>query len=289
MRGILWMLLFTFAAASLHVSIRHLSQDVHPFEIAFFRSVFGIPIILPWLVRFGLAPLKTRRLGLLTARGLLNTFSMLAFFWGLSVVPVANATALAFTAPVFATLLALVIYREKVGLRRAGAIIAGFSGVLIILRPVGSAIGTGELVVLCSALSYGFCIIMVKALGRTESSITIATYMSLVIAPMALVPALFVWTWPSAEQWAWLVFMGLVGTGGQMAMTEALKVADTHVVMPIDFVKLIWVAILGYLAFSEFPDIFVWIGGILIFSATIYIAWREHVLGVTDRDHGAVV
>lgn len=282
-RGISWMVLFTLGTAVLHASIRHVSQDLHPFEIAFFRCLFGLLVIVPWLVRFGMEPLKTARGGLLAARGFFNTLSMLVYFWALSVTPLANATTLAFTAPIFATLLALLLYRESIGVRRAIAIAAGFFGVLVVLRPTAGTVSTGELAVLFSAFTFGACIIMIKSLGRTESSVTIVAYMSLFMTPMTFIPALMVWSWPSAEQWAWLVFMGVIGSASQMALAEALRAAETPVVMPVDFVKLIWVAIIGYFAFGEVPDVFVWAGGILIFSATAYITYREHMLGMAKR------
>ena len=139
-------------------------------------------------------------------------------------------------------------------------------------------ISTGHFLVIFSAVIWGACLVIIKSIGRTESSVTITTYMSLFMAPLSLVPALLVWQWPSGEQLLWLVGIGVLGGVGQLAITESLRSADTHVVMPVDFTKLIWVAIIGYLAFGEVPGIYVWLGGSMIFSATAFIAYREHVL-----------
>ena len=279
LRGILWMLIFAFIMSFMWILIRHVSADIHPFVIAFCRNLFGLIAVIPWFIKHGMAPLKTHRLGLLGVRGLLNTISMLAFFMALSITPTAEVTALAFTGPIYATLLAMFFFREAVGIRRWAAILIGFLGTLVVLRPGFEAISTGQLLVIFSAMIWGACLVIIKSIGRTESSVTITTYMSLFMTPLSLVPALFVWQWPSGEQLLWLVGIGVLGGGGQLAMTESLRSADTHVVMPVDFTKLIWVAIIGYLAFGEVPGIYVWLGGTMIFSATAFIAYREHVLG----------
>jgi drug/metabolite transporter (DMT)-like permease len=119
--------------------------------------------------------------------------------------------------------------------------------------------------------------LIIKSLGRTESAVTITIYMSLVMAPLSLIAALFDWQWPTAEQLIWLIAIGTLGGAGQMSMAQALRTAETHVVMPVDFVKLIWVSAIAYVAFAEVPDAFTWIGGTMIFASTAFIAWREHV------------
>jgi drug/metabolite transporter (DMT)-like permease len=115
----------------------------------------------------------------------------------------------------------------------------------------------------------------VKSLGRTDSSVTITAYMSLLITPIALIPALFVWQWPNAEQLAWLVAIGILGNIGQILMAQALKEAPTHVVMPFDFLKLVWVSSIAYFAFAEVPDVFTWVGAAMIVTSAATIAYRE--------------
>jgi drug/metabolite transporter (DMT)-like permease len=276
LRGIMWMLGSTVCLALMHTTIHHVSETVHPFVVVFFRLFFALIVVIPFFVRDGLAPLKTTKLGLLTLRGVLNFGAMVCFFTALSLAPIADVTALSFTAPLFATLLAVVILKEKLGWRRVAAIMAGFIGTLIVLRPGFAEISTGYILVLVATIFWGACVIIIKTLSRTESSVTITTYMSLVMAPLALIPALFVWSWPSLTDFAWLAFLGFLGGCGQMAVAQALRHAETHVAMPFDFVRLIWVSITGYLFFAEVPDIFVWLGGALIFSSTAYITIREH-------------
>lgn len=291
LRGIMWMLGSTVCLALMHTTIHHVSDTVHPFVVVFFRLFFALIVVIPFFIRDGLAPLKTTKLGLLTLRGVLNFGAMVCFFTALSLAPIADVTALSFTAPLFATLLAVVILKEKLGWRRVAAIMAGFIGTLIVLRPGFAEISTGYILVLVATIFWGACVIIIKTLSRTESSVTITTYMSLVMAPLALIPALFVWSWPSLTDFAWLAFLGFLGGCGQMAVAQALRHAETHVAMPFDFVRLIWVSITGYLFFAEVPDIFVWLGGALIFSSTAYITIREHKIrsqnarAATDSSH----
>ncbi len=273
--GIGWMLASTVCLALMHTSISYVSDTVHPFIVVFFRLLFALVVVIPFFVREGLAPLKTSRLGMLVLRGVLNFAAMLAFFSALSLSPIADVTALSFTAPLFATLLAVLILKERIGWRRILAITAGFVGTLIVLRPGFTEISLGYGLVLVSAVFWGACVIIIKDLGRTESAVTITTYMSLVMAPLALIPALFVWSWPSPYEFVWLAVLGLLGGCGQLCVSQSLKYAQTHVVMPFDFLRLIWVSFTGLIFFGEIPDVFVWIGGAVIFSSTAYITLRE--------------
>ena len=279
LRGILWMLVAGVCFACMHATIKQVAHTgLHPFEIAFFRLLFGVLPTIPWFVRDGLAPLRTKRFGLMSLRGVLNVGAMMCFFTALAIAPLAQVTALGFTAPIFATILAVPFLGETVRLRRWTAIAIGFVGTVVILRPGFAEIQLGALLVLFSSVVWGGCMIIIKRLSTTESSATITVYMSVVMTPLMLIPAAFVWQWPTLHQFAWLVAVGCFGGGAQMAMAQALKLADTHVVGPVDFVRLIWVTLLGYLVFGEVPDAFVWIGGAMILASTAYIAYREHLL-----------
>jgi drug/metabolite transporter (DMT)-like permease len=208
---------------------------------------------------------------------------MFAFFSALSMTPLARVTALGFTAPIFATLLGVVVLGEVIRLRRWTATICGFLGTLVILRPGLSEIDLGSLLVLFSALLWGCTLIVIKVLARTESSLTITSYMNILLTLLSLVPALLVWRMPEGMQWLWLLAIGVTGTLAQLAITQSLKEADTGAVMPFDFLKLIWVAIMGYLFFAEVPGPFVWLGGAIIFASATYIAIRESRLARARR------
>lgn len=267
----------TIAFAGMHAGVRYLSvkEQLHPFEIAFFRNFFGLLALAPWFIRQGLAPLRTQRLSLHVVRALINVVAMLAFFMGLSLTPIAQVQALGFTAPLWATLLAIFFLREKVLVWRWSALIIGFIGALIIIRPGIKAVDLGSLLVLASAATWACAIIIIKMLSRTDSSVTITAYMVLLMTPLSLIPAAFFWQWPTAEQFVWLAFIGLSGTLAQMAMTQAFRMADATAVLPLDFMKLIWGAMIGYALFGEVPDAGIWIGGATVFAAATYIAYRE--------------
>jgi drug/metabolite transporter (DMT)-like permease len=278
LRGVLYMLASTLLFSLMHASVRHVSGHLHAFQIAFFRNLFGTLVLLPWLLRFGLEPFRTGRFGLHMLRVAFNLVAMMCFFYALTIAPLAQVTALSFTAPIFATLLAIPILGETVRLRRWAAILLGFAGTLIILRPGVAEIGLGPLVTLVSSLAWACALMTIKTLGRTEQSITIIAYMTFLMTPLSLIPALFVWQWPSGEELLWLVWIGVIGTLGQWLMTESLRQADTAVVMPFDFFKLVWVSLIAYLAFREVPDLSTWLGGAVIFASTFYIAYREQQL-----------
>lgn len=275
LRGLCCMLLSALLTASMNSAVRHLSLELHPFEIVFFRNLFAFLFVLPMLLRYGAVVLKTARFGKHLARAALNVVNMMVFFYAVSITPLSEVVALAFTAPVFATVLSILILGEVVGVRRWTAIVCGFAGALVILQPGFDTIVVGQLLTLTAALMWAGCLLIIKSLSRTEASVTIVAYMSLLMTPMALVPALLVWQWPDLRQLAWLAFIGLCGGAAQFLLAQALRDADLSVVMPLDFSKLIWVSVIAYLAFGEVPAATTWIGGAVIFSSAIYIAQRE--------------
>ncbi len=276
MRGIVLMIASTVLFAMMHVMIRHLSSELHPFQIAFFRNLFGLAVFLPIVLRHGPGLFRTRRLPMHGVRALLNVVAMLSFFYALSVAPLARVTSLSFTAPLFAAILSVVLLGERFRLRRWTAIVVGFIGTLIILRPGVIPIDTGSILTLISAVFWACTMIVIKHLARTESSLTITGYMSLTMSVLSLGPALFVWINPTMNALVWLMATALTGTLAQIAFAQSLKEAETTAVMPFDFLKLVWVSIFGALIFSEIPDMLTWAGAIIVFASGFYIAWREH-------------
>lgn len=273
--GIMWMLIYTISMSGMHAGVRHVSENIHPFETAFFRLVFGLFALAPFFYRHGFTVLKTKRLPMLCLRGVVNAGCMLGFFYALSIGPLAQVTALGFSATLFGIILAVFIFKEKVGLNRWTAIFVGFLGTIVILRPGFADIGIESIVTLGAAFGWAVCLMIIKDLGRTESAETITAYMSLVMAPIVLIPALFFWTTPSLYDFAWLLAIGLMGGAGQFAMANALKFGEAQVVLPVEFSRLIWISVIAFFAFGEVPGIFLWIGGGMIIAATTYITIRE--------------
>jgi drug/metabolite transporter (DMT)-like permease len=288
-RGCVLMMLGTFMFAGMHAAIRHATQHLPAVEVAFFRNLFGLFVVAPLLIRYGPGLFHTKRLDLHVLRAVLNVLSMLAFFVGLSMTPLARATAMSFTAPLFAALLSALLLGEVFRWRRWTAIFAGFCGALVILRPGLQAIDLGALLVLVSSLLWSMALVDIKVLGRTESTLTITAYVTVLLIPMTLVPAVLVWQMPPLDMWVWLIFIGVIGTLGQLVVTEAVKLADMTVLMPFDFLKLVWAALLGIIFFAEVPDFLTWVGAAIVFSSSFYIAWREAKLRKASAAEGSRV
>lgn len=277
MLGVVFMVASTVAFAGMHGGVRYLAleQHLHPFEIAFFRNFFGLLALAPWFIRRGVRPLRTQRFGLHVWRALINVVAMLLFFMGLALTPIAQVQALGFTAPLFASLLAIIFLRERVFLWRWSALIVGFLGALIIIRPGMKSVDVGSLLVLGSAAIWACAIVIIKMLSRTDSSVTITAYMVILMTPLSFLSAVFFWQWPNGTQLLWLGLVGVSGTLAQMGMAQAFRMAEATAVLPLDFMKLIWGAMIGYALFGEIPDAGIWIGGVTVFAAATYIAYRE--------------
>ncbi len=274
-RGMMLMLGATISFSLMHATIRYLSESLHPFQVAFFRNAFGLLVLAPILIRHKGAPLRTRRLPLYLMRTTLNAIGMLSFFYALAIAPLAEVTALSFLGPIFATVLGVVMLGETVGVRRWTAIGIGFLGALVILRPGFESVGLGSILAIVASFSFGLMVMVIKRLGTTESALSITTYMVALLVPVTLVPALFVWQWPALELWPWLVIMGGLGSAAHLMMSGAIKLAPTNVVMPVDFARLVWMALIGYMLFFEVPTVFTWLGGFMIFASATYVAYRE--------------
>jgi drug/metabolite transporter (DMT)-like permease len=271
-------LLIIFAGllfSSMNAMIRHASSELHPLEIVFFRSLFGFVAMMPWLSRQGVGVLRTRRPGLLGLRTLLGFISMATWFSALAIVPLGNAVALGFTAPLFAAVAAVIVLREKIRARRITALLVGFGGMLVILRPGAQTVAAGEVMVVVSALTMALSVITMKILTRTEQVGSLVVYQTMLTTPIALVPALFVWTWPSAEMWFWVITIGVVASTAHMAFTRAFSLADTMYLMPFDYLRLPQVAFLGWMLFGEPTDLYTWVGAAIIAASSVYVAHRE--------------
>jgi drug/metabolite transporter (DMT)-like permease len=266
----------------LSATVKHLSNELHGFVTAFWRNLFGFVFMIPWLWRHGLGSLRTGRFGTYLFRSSISVVSMMCGFTGLAFLPIANATSLSFTAPLFATIMAALILKERVRIRRWSATLLGFGGVLLILQPWSGdgfgGIGIGESLIIISAFLTATVTIIVKTLSRSESSQAIVTYMVLLATPISLVPALFVWSWPSLDAWPYVVALGLFGTLGHLCWTHAFALADASAIVPYDYSRLIFTVILGVFWFGDVPDTWFWIGSAVIIAAGIYIAQREAFL-----------
>ena len=205
----------------------------------------------------------------------------LGWFYGLSVVPVAEATALSFTAVIFASLGATLFLGEVMKVRGWLAVAAGFAGVLIILRPSPTNIDAGALLVLGSSVAWGLSVVAVRKLTQTDSVVSIVAWFGIMLTILSTPPALLVWQTPSGEQILWLAAIGVLATLGHLAMAKALQLAEATVIMPVDFMRLLWASFIGFWALGETPDVWTWVGGGTIVAAAAYI-----IVGAGRRGHG---
>lgn len=274
-RGALWIVASVLCFGVMWVTVRYASHELDPLEVLFFRFFFGLLFLAPLFVRSGGVELGTRRLGLHVLNGVFQVTATACTFVGLSLIQIAEVSALTFTAPLFVTAGAALFLGETVRLRRWTATAVGFAGALIILRPGAEAVSLPAVVVLVGSAFIAAGILTTKALSRTESPDIIALYLTLLMAAMSLPVALTVWTAPSIPILGWLAGSGLAGTLGLMAMARAYRAADASAVMPFRYLSLLFAAGFGYFLFGERPDLWTWAGAAVIVSAALYTARRE--------------
>ena len=275
MRGVVLMCVSTVAFSVMHALVRYVSEALPPFQIAFFRNLFGLVFLLPLLIQSKFVMFKSQQIGLHALRGVINIAAMLMFFTALSLSPLAKVTALSFTAPIFMAVLSVIVLGERFRVYRWLAIVAGFAGMLIIIRPGYVAVDTGALLVVGSAALWAVAMLLIKIISRKDSSVTIVAWMGVFLCLFSLGPALWVWQTPTLVDLNWLLLIGLTGSIAQVSLSQSLKITDPTAIMPLDFLKLIWTALIGIWFFAEIPDIYTWLGASIIFLAGLYIAHRE--------------
>jgi drug/metabolite transporter (DMT)-like permease len=283
LRGAIWMLIAAACLTAMAAAVRHLSAELHTFEIVFFRTMLAIAFMLPWLMRAGLGAMRTTRIGMLGLRGVVTMIASTCYFWGLALIPLADATAIMFTRPLVGAVLAMVLLHEVVRGRRWSAMAVGFIGVLIVLRPAFDEMNAGIAVLLVATVFASVAAVLVRHLARTESPDTITMYYAVSLTLLSAVPAAIVWRTPGWDEGLWILAMGFLGTIGQRAMTRAFAAADVSVVLPVDFTRLLFAAAIGFALFGEQPGIWTWIGGTVIFASTVFLARGEAKTGRASR------
>jgi drug/metabolite transporter (DMT)-like permease len=282
-RGMALMLFATLCFVSMQSTVRYVGETLPPFEVAFFRNLFGMVALTPIFLRQGIAPFRTKKLRLHALRGVIQAGGMLAFFLGVTLIPLAEVTSLSFSAPLFATVLAVMLLGERVRARRITALVLGFVGMLLVVRPGFAEVNLGTLLIIASSIGWGAAIAIIKFLTKTETSATLTVYMGVFLTPITGIAALFVWEWPTLTQLGLLFMIGCLGTLGHLAFAQSFRLADSTAVLPLDFTRLVWASIAGFLIWGEIPDAWAWIGGSLIFASATYIAWREAMIARAGR------
>lgn len=274
-RGALWMAAAALALTAMAVVIRYLTPEYHVLELIFLRNVVNLALMAPWLMRAGLAAARTSRLpGHALRNGFLYAGNV-AWFYGVTMVSLADLSALQFTSPLFTVVLAALILREVVGAHRWIATAVGFAGALVIIRPGVIDMGVGSLVVLVAAFFYSCAHISTKQLASTESGNVVVFYMSVTILVYSAIPAMFVWKTPDWSDALLIIGLGLTGYATHFCVTRSLAVADASYVVPFDFLRLPFSAGIGLILFAEPLDPWTWAGAAIIFGGAYYNTWKE--------------
>lgn len=275
LRVAFWMTAAALGYACMLAVVKHLSAGMNIYVVIFWRYLLALLIFVPWAIRARGSRLKTGRLGLHIVRSVLMVIHGGALMVAVLAIPLAEATSLIFTIPLFATVLAAILLREAVGLRSWAVLAVGFAGVLVILRPGMQAFDPAAGLVLVSAITGAGVVVIGKYLLRSDSVELTVFLLMLFSVPCALIPAVVFWQWPTLEQVPWLIALGLIANVYMYGMTRALNIAETAQVMALDFLRMPFSALTGFLFFAEVIDPWAWLGAAIIFGSTIYNTHRE--------------
>ena len=283
LRGVAWAVVSMALFSLTPVFVRFLASEMHAVEIIFHRSLIATAVLLAWFVWRDIARLRTRVFKSHVGRAALNFAGMTLWFQAIIAMPLAEATALHFTLPLYTVIFAALFLGERVGWRRWSATAVGFLGALIVLRPGAVPVSSEAVMVLASAAFYGGAVVMIKLLTRTDAALPIAFYSNLLMGVIALLPTIFLWRGPALSDIPMLLALAFIGTAAPYCFTRALANLDASVVAPLDFLRLPFTAFAAWLIFFEVPDRWTWVGAVVIFGSTTYVARREARLEERDR------
>lgn len=275
-RAVLWitasMAIFSVLAAC---SRKAALMGMNPLQVVFLRNFSATLFLLPMLLVRGRSLLRSNALHLYGVRVGVSIFSMTAWFYALALMPVAEVTAIGFLSPLFGTLCAIVFLGEKVRIRRWTALIVGFIGAMIILRPGSQEFGLGQAFAIFNALSSGFMTVLLKQLSGEDDSAKIVFLTTVLMLPPTLIPALFVWQNPGIEYLPVILTIGLTAVLGHYCLMRGFASTEASLVMTFDFSRLPFAVLIGWWMFGEVTDIWTWVGAAVIFASAVYITRRE--------------
>ena len=258
------------------VFVRYAAEYVHPFEVAFFRNFFGLGfVLLVVLPQEGLRVVRCQRPGLLSLRALVNTAAMLAWFYAVPLIPLADLTALGFTAPLWATVLAAVFLGERMRFRRWTATLLGFAGALVIIQPGFKELHWASYLVLGSSALWGLTVIIVRKMTAYDTPNTILFYQCLMMSGFSAIPAYFVWETPPPAALVHMAILGALSAGAHWCHVRAYSMQQVAALQPLDFLRLPIIALAAWLLFAEVAGAEVWAGAVIIFGSALYISYRE--------------
>ena len=275
-QAVFWMTGTLLSFTVMAIAVRELSGEIHSFEIMLFRSIGALIILLPIVLRVGKPIWRTAHIKLQFSRNLVHFGAQLGWITGIGLLPLAEVFAIEFTAPIWATILAVLFLGERLNRGRIVALVFGFTGILVILRPGMAVIDTGAFAVLGAAVGFAIVLTVTKFLTRTDSPLTILLYMTIIQFPLGVILSAFVWTTPDLLQLFWLLTVGAVGLSAHYCTANALSLADQTIVVPMDFMRLPLIVLVGYALYSESTELLVLAGAGLIFAGNYYSIYKAN-------------
>jgi drug/metabolite transporter (DMT)-like permease len=275
MQGALWLVSGGFIFTSNSAMIRLLSTEIESVQTAFFRAFFSVLLLAPMMLSGRVKPWESQRIQGHFWRTAMGTTSMVLGFYAVSMLPLADATALAFSQPLFSVVLAALVLREKVRWRRWSATVIGFIGVLVMVRPGSGSLQPGAAVALLNALASATSILLVRRLSDSEKPLMILTQFAIFSTLLLAGPAIWFWKWPSAWGWALAIGVSISATIGQYFWVQAFAVGEMSAVAPFDYLRLPFAVFVGWMIWSEMPVIWTYVGAAIVIASALYIAYRE--------------
>ncbi len=254
------------------LTVRFLATDIPPLEIGFFRAFLAFILMVPYAIRTGPSIWQSKNHKAFLARGITGAGFVMFFFPGVALMEVADAQALTFTAPLFGMVLAMLFLGESFRINRVFALVGGFVGALIVIRPGFQEISIGALLVLCSSLSAAGSGVLTKFATRTDAPDKVVFYHAMYMTPLILIGAVFDWQWPNLYEFGMILIVAALATINQRFLGRAFASTDATAVFPFLFMRLPFGASLGFAVFQEVPNLWVWLGGVVIFFAALYLA-----------------
>jgi drug/metabolite transporter (DMT)-like permease len=273
--GCLWMVAGGLLFVAVTILVRHLGSDMPAVEAAFIRYLIGVILLTPMMWRMHWRGIRPARFRLYLVRGIVHGVAVMLWFFAMARISLSEVTAIGFSTPVFTALGAILIFREQVKRRRMMAILAGFVGTLIILRPGFQTIEAGSLAQLVAAFGFAGSFLIAKHMTRYENSGDILVMLSIFCTLTLLPGAIYYWREPTLTEVSWLALVAVFATAGHYAITRAIAYAPLTVTQPLSFLQLVWAIIFGYWLFDEIPDTWVIIGSLIIVTAISYLTHRE--------------
>ena len=273
--GIFWMCMATLISSISGALVRELAGQIPTFELVFFRNLIAMVVLVPIVMRQGVGLPDRSQLPLYGARVFFAFVAMVFLFYALARMPIADVYALQYTIPLFTILLAVVVLKQKADMHSWVACFIGFVGTLIVMRPGIIEIPLAALGALAAAFLSAGSNTTIKLLAKKNSAEAITLWTNLGMFPLALIPTIFVWVTPTAIQWPLVIGVGVISSIGGYCFTRAVSAADARIVQPFQFSRMIFATAIGWIMFSELPDLWTWIGAAVIFGASYYIVYRE--------------